>query len=404
MEEAETHVTGASPRRLRDFVYRRLHLCSYLKAPGDGRVHPQIPAEDLLWSMLVGQHLRECSFHGVESLVQSTGRSALEVSRSFGDDALAYFTDRLDPLPLRRAISAVLHLAKRNKTFDGCFMVGLAIDGSGMGRRRLDPCTLCHPVKKDLGEVLTHQHHLCMASIVGAGLSLPFDVEPYGPGDSEYGAGQRLVRRAVANVGPRFFDYVTADAKFATAPFLNEVTKSGLNAVVRLKVNLPELFAAAKARFEAKPPDFTFEEGRDKVEVWDAADFDPWGDLFWKTVRVLRYCQHKPDGAVVEAYWLTNFPPARVGSVALFRIAKTRWEIENQGFNDGKNRNGMEHIKHHTPNSMLVCWLLTVLGMTIERLWRLRYLHRGSHPVLTAIALVRALRQTLGRPATSDTS
>jgi len=36
-----------------------------------------------------------------------------------------------------------------------------------------------------------------MISVVGTGLSLPFDGEPYGPGDSEYAAGQRLLRRVV---------------------------------------------------------------------------------------------------------------------------------------------------------------------------------------------------------------
>ncbi len=28
-------------------------------------------------------------------------------------------------------------------------------------------------------------------------------------------------------------------------------------------------------------------------------------------------------------------------------MAKSRWEIENQGFNDAKNRYGFEHICHH---------------------------------------------------------
>jgi hypothetical protein len=35
-----------------------------------------------------------------------------------------------------------------------------------------------------------------MISVVGAELTLPVDVEPYGPGDSEYAARQRLLRPA----------------------------------------------------------------------------------------------------------------------------------------------------------------------------------------------------------------
>lgn len=56
-----------------------------------------------------------------------------------------------------------------------------------------------------------------MVSVVGCGLSLPFDVEPYGTGDSEY----------------------------ATAPFLNAAAALGLPVVARLKGNVPALFAAA---------------------------------------------------------------------------------------------------------------------------------------------------------------
>ena len=140
------------------------------------------------------------------------------------------------------------------------------------------------------------------------------------------------------------------------------------------------------------------------MEVWDADDFDPWEALRWKTVRVLRYRQHKPNGTVVEAYWLTDFPMRTVGSRTLYGIAKSRWEIENQGFNDAKTRYGLEHIRHHQANSVLVSWLLVALALTIERLYRLRYLHRGRHAVYPPIALLRLLRLSLGAPrAAHDT-
>jgi hypothetical protein len=40
----------------------------------------------------------------------------------------------------------------------------------------------------------------------------PVDVEPYRPGDSEYAAGQRLLRRVRVSLGARFIDYVVVDA------------------------------------------------------------------------------------------------------------------------------------------------------------------------------------------------
>jgi hypothetical protein len=239
--------------------------------------------------------------------------------------------------------------------------------------------------------------------VVGGGLTLPFDVEPYGPEDSEYGAGQRLLQRAVAAVGARFADYVVVDGEFATAPFLHCASALGVPVVARLKGNLPQLLGAAQARFANRPPAQTFAEAGDRVEVWDAADFDPWETLRWPTVRVLRYRQCKADGTVVEAYWLTDLSPRRVSSRQLYRCAKSRWAIENDGFNEGKTRHGLEHITHHHPTSLLMGWLLTMFALTIERLYRLRYLHRGTHPAPTAIAFVRALRLSLSvRPRRLD--
>lgn len=86
-------------------------------------------------------------------------------------------------------------------------------------------------------------------------------------------------------------------------------------------------------------------------------------------------------------------------------IAKSRWEIENQGFNDAKTRYGLEPIRHHQEPSVLVSCLVLALALTIERLSHLRSLHLGSYPVYSAITLVRLLWLSLGSSkAAYDTS
>jgi len=395
---------GPTPRRLLHFVARRLQLRSYLRAPGDGRPQPQIPAPVLLWALLVGQVLRQYSFHALEALVRSPARRNLAVSTTFSDDALGYFTERLDPSPTRQALLGAIRRAKRNKAFDDCRWIGLAIDGTGAGWRTDSGCSLCRPRHNAQKQILGYQHSFVLITVVGTGLSLPCDVEPYGPGDSEYAAGQRIVRRVIGGLGKRFAQYVVVDGGFATAPFLHTVSHLGLWVVARLKDNLPELFAAAQKRFPVGPPTTVFYHGPDRVEIWEGDDFDPWKKLSWETVRVFFYRQHKPDGAVVEAYWLTNFPSAQVGVRALFGMAKSRWEIENEGFNEAKSRHGLEHICHHHANSLLIGWLLTMLALTIERLYRLRYLRRGPHAPRSGADLFLTLWVNLFRPCPVDSS
>jgi hypothetical protein len=378
-------------------------LKSYFQQPGDGRAHPHISASDIVWAIVMSRILRVTSFLRLEWLVHSPARAGLSVQAPFGDDALAYCTERMDPETTRLALVGALHQAKRNKAFENSRFIGLALDGTGAGRTYKEPCPLCDPVKDAKGEVHGSLHHFVLISVVGAGLTLPVDVEPYGPGDSEYAAAQRLLRRAVEHLGPRFADYVVGDGAYATAPFLHTTQEVGLPVVARLKENLPLLAAAARARFDDQPPHAVFQEGDDRVEVWDADDFDSWETLHWPAVRVLRYRQHKRDGTVVQAEWLTDFSRAKLGSLSFYRMAKSRWEIENRGFNDVKNRYGMEHICHHHANSILIVWLLIALALVIERLYRLRYLHRGDHRIRSAMELHDYLWLTLGGRSPPDT-
>jgi hypothetical protein len=384
-------VKGPSPARLRKYVCQRLGLDWYLDDPGDGRTFPQIPASILLWALLFGKMLRVPSHLGVQSVADLARRS----QASFCHDTLSYFTTRLDPDISRRALAALLRQAKRGKAFDGHY-IGLALDGTGCGHSAKKRCSLCHQQGNGWG------HKMAAISVVGAGLDLPFDCEPFGPGDSELAASRRILARSITALGRRFAHYAVVDALYANAPFLHLCDDLGLPVIASLKANLPELFEAAQTRFRNQAPQSSFSYRGGRVEVWDAHDFEPWLGLRWPTVRVLRYRHYRRDGKVFEAYWLTNF--FKLSPFTLFHLCKSRWAIENQGFNDAKNRYGIEHIPHHQENALLINALLTFLAMCVERLYRLRYLRRGTHPPYTAIEFNRLLWISLGRPGAYDTS
>ena len=168
-------MSGPTSHRLWNFVTRRLRLRDYFEDPGDGRRQPQIPASTLLWALLMGQILRKSSFHAVEALVRSSARRTLSIATPFCDDTLGYFTERLDPGPTRQALLSLIRGAKRNKAFDDCRWIGLAIDGTGAGWPTQQGCSFCRPKRNAEKQILGYQHSFVMISVVGTGLSLPCD-------------------------------------------------------------------------------------------------------------------------------------------------------------------------------------------------------------------------------------
>ncbi|MBL8178494.1 MAG: transposase [Bryobacterales bacterium] len=398
-------MSATNLRTIHRYSAKTLGLQRYYADCGDGRLRPRKPAPDLLWALLAAQLIRETSFHATEVMVHSAPRFNLGIGCQFCDDTLAYFTERMDPQPTRSALADVLHHAKRNKAFQEDAFIGLAIDGTTVGRCEQSSCSLCRPYRNQKKEIVGYHHHLAMISVVGTHLSLPFDVEPYGPKDSEYAAGQRLLRRAMQGLGPRFADYLVVDAAYATSTFLHTARELAIAVVARLKDNLPELSGEVERYFHGKRPHRVTKRNGHRVELWDSSDFGPWETLDWKWVRVLRYREIAADGTVIaQAQWFTNLPASKVGTLTLFKMARSRWEIENQGFNDCKSRQGFEHICHHEPHSLVICWLLTLLALVIGRLFRIRYLHRGNHPIRSAIELVRLLRLSLGQPRFLDST
>jgi hypothetical protein len=164
-------------------------------------------------------------------------------------------------------------------------------------------------------------------------------------------------------------------------PAILDSNGAGIKVVARLKDNLPELPQSVERRFSAQPSTRTCHDGKERIEIWDVVDLAPWEILHWDRdrVRVIRYRQHRSDGCVIQADWLTNFSLREAGNLSLYHIAKSRWEIENRSFNDAKSRYGLGPICHHEQNRILLAWPITFLAPMIERLYRIQYLRRGMH-------------------------
>jgi hypothetical protein len=105
--------------------------------------------------------------------------------------------------------------------------------------------------------------------------------------------------------------------------------------------------AAAQARFATQPATLIMAEAGERIELWDADDFDPWQTLQWTTAPILRYRQHKADGTVVEAY--SRISPLR-GSVAGGCIGLSRTPPATRGSFPAPNQSGKRPLSPTFPS------------------------------------------------------
>lgn len=68
----------------------------------------------------------------------------------------------------------------------------MALDGTGVGRSQTARCRFCWPQQNPAGQPCGYHHRLVGLSVVGTGLALPLDVEPYGPEEGERTAAHRF--------------------------------------------------------------------------------------------------------------------------------------------------------------------------------------------------------------------
>jgi len=311
-------VNSPSPRGLLRYAAQCLGLEKYLRQPGDGRPQPRIAARTLLWSMLIARLLREISFHAVEQLVHSCCR-ALCVPQSFGDDALGYFTERLDPAVTRAALIGVLHRAKRNKAFQDSRFVGLAIDGTTAGHSIHRGCEFCRPQHNAKKEVIGYSHQMVsirrrrnrpVASLRRRTLRpwrqrvcrRPAPARP-----SQEPVGRSLCRLPG---GRRRVCYGSLSARLRSRRHSHHRSPQG---------QPPGTFSIRGTALRRCFSDQSLSRWQRPCGDLGCGRLRPWETLRWDRVRVIRYRQHKPDQTTVQAQWLTNLPSRRVGSLSLYQ-------------------------------------------------------------------------------------
>lgn len=312
---------------------------------------------------------------------------------------------------IRVGIHEIYVRLKRNKVLQPRWhgLVPLLVDGheSSASYRRCCPGCLERTIHTTKEDYIQYYHRNVTALLITEDMPFLLDAEPQRPGEDEVAAAMRLVDRVVDNY-PRAFDLVAADALYAQAPFFEFVLDRGKDVLTVLKDERRNLLQDAQALFgQTQPPET--QHGRVRRRTWDAEGFRSWSSLdrplrvvrSLETTTVRRQLDKQEEPLVSDWMWVTTLSSSRASSDAVVALGHSRWDIENQGFNESVNQWHSDHVYKHDPTAILAFWLLTMLVLNVFRAFYLRNLkpqrRRQGSMLHIARCLAAELYQGLAR-------
>ncbi len=310
---------------------------------------------------------------------------------------------------IRAGIHELYIRFKRNKALEPPWhgLVVLVLDGHESSASYLRCCPGClqrtiHATDEDR---IQYYHRNVTAQLVTDGMPFLVDAEPQKPGEDELATATRLLGR-VAQSYPRAFDLVAGDALYCQAPFFEFVLGLGKDVLAVLKDERRSLLQDAQGLFEHMEPTET-QDGSGQRCTWDAEGFRSWPSLdrpvrvvrSLETTTVRRQLDKQEETLVSDWMWVTTLSSSRASTRAVVDLGHSRWDIENQGFNEAVTQWHADHVYRHHPTAILAFWLLTMLVMNVFRAFYLRNLkpqHRqGSSMLHIARCLAAELYQGL---------
>lgn len=358
-------------KRFSSYIKKVFDFIGQIQRIEDSRQRPEISSGSIWLSGLFMFVLRMGSLNAIDIELRLPKRMEKVIGkrRPSGDSIGRVFT-KMHTESIRDILSATNHKLKRNKALKTSWpMRFVSIDAHELFSSRSRCCAKCLKRKIVVKgvEVIEYYHRVVVCHLVGFDLALPLDLEPILPAEGEVIAAKRLFERIVKKY-PRFFDGVVVDSLYLEAPFINFSLEHGKQVIAVMKSERRLLMQDAEGVFKIVEP-IILKENNLTAKIWDSEGFE---SLEGVTVplRVLhseeKEQKRKRKGGrwIIETeehnwWWATTIPKSLLPSRLLWRAGHSRWDIENDLFNDLVNRWFMDHCFKHEPKA-IVNFLLTL--------------------------------------------
>lgn len=314
------------------------------------------PFAQIFRAVFLGTLYQLASLHRIEAECRQ-GVLARRVGQ-LSEDAIAYALARQDPETIFALGCLVARRLKRNSVLASGWARGrvvVALDGMELFASSARFCSGCleRRVKQQRDgaerESTQYYHRVVVAVVVSSAFPVPLGLRFVEPGQSEPTAGLALIEQLRQALGRRFFDVLVADALYLTSSFVRALQRWGLEWVMPVKENQPELLAEAE-RATQREADGECHEGDARLKLW----YEP--QLYWaradrsvgllkverlrevafRLVEVDGEGQRRSAKRVREqrttSYYASNIELGLMPVVFLYRLGASRWVIDAELF------------------------------------------------------------------------
>jgi Transposase DDE domain len=193
-----------------------------------------------------------------------------------------------------------------------------------------------------------------------------------------------LLQDLLNRVGRRFLDLLVADALYLQAPFVRAVEGLGLEWVINLKDNQPELLGEAQ-RVTAGPAQHRQSQDQDELQLWHAPEvYWPVADRSIRVVKTVRTQRKnrirvglndagrkRPQKEVVVEqstnFYASNLELGAIPAMFVHQLGRSRWLIDTAVFQtittDGHLKKPSVH--QGRGQALLVLTMIRVLAFTL---------------------------------------
>ena len=394
-------------KKLIDYSNKIFDLFTIIALITDGRIKPQIPTVKIITAIIIMCFTNQGSLNGLSQEIAYKRLKGFLPSVS----TIARTADSMDLDSVREVGLEIYKKARAKKMLDSChgMWVGV-VDGHEQTTSAYCKCKYCKSrtvTRKDGVKDIQYYHQFVAFILAGPKVSFLLDIEPILPKEGELSAAYRLIERVLANY-PKAFSIVIGDGLYLRETIFNLLKAHHKYAIAVLKEERRQLFEEANRLSLLSKPE-SYRRGRTYYRVWDHSISGCW-DGYGKDVRVIVSEEatpvrtHSKDGKSFEDslnranwMWVTNLPRSdNPGSLKnTVSVCHSRWQIENQCFNETVNTWKADHVYRHSENAITAFLLLLFICVNIFNIFRIRNIK--DRRIKTKIYLIRLVRSGLHR-------